>query len=126
MEREREFILVIDKLEEIDTEPYICSIIEDRLRTWPRQPKEHFIYDPLPKKTRLAMISQDILGWRPFVYGRLATTWEDAQEEWLIRTATRFKRSSQRWSATVVEYLLKIHLNMWENRNKILYDNDHP
>ena len=117
---------LIDKLEEINTEPYICEVIEQRLISWPRRPKESFKHDPLPRATRVALLSQDALGWRPFVYGRIATTWEDAQEKWLIRQGTRYKQSSRNWAATLVEYIFRIQWKMWENRNKQLHDPEHP
>ena len=93
--------------------------------SWPKVPKEKFKYDTLPKETRIALDSQDKLGWKPFIYGRVATTWEDAQEKWLIRLSTRYKRSSQVWSTTLVQQLLQTQWNMWENRNEILHNKDH-
>ena len=39
---------LIDKLEEIDTEPYICTVIEEQLMNWPKVPKEKFKYGALP------------------------------------------------------------------------------
>ena len=33
---------LIEKLEEIDTEPYICTVIEERLMNWPKVPKKKF------------------------------------------------------------------------------------
>ena len=116
---------LVDKLEEIDTEPFICIVIKDRLMSWPKVPKEKFKYDTLPKETRIALESKDKLGWKPFIYGRVATTWEDAQEKWLIRLSTRYKRSSQVWSTTLVQQLLQTQWNMWENRNEILHNKDH-
>ena len=93
--------------------------------SWPKVPKEKFKYDALPKETRIALKFQDKLGWKPFIYGRVATTWEDAQEKWLVRLATRYKRSSQVWSNTLVQQLLKMQWSMWESRNNILHDKDH-
>ena len=68
----------------MDTEPFICIVIKDRLMSWPKVPKEKLKYDALPKETRIALESQDKLGWKPFIYGRLSITWEDAQEKWLL------------------------------------------
>ena len=116
---------LIEKLEEIDTEPFICEIIGQRLLNWPKPPKEFFKHDAVPEITRVALNAQDKLGWRSFVYGRIATTWEDAQEKWLVRTATRFKRSSRRWSTILVHNLMQLQWIMWENRNSVLHDPDH-
>ena len=71
------------------------------------------------------MESQDKLGWKPFIYGRVATTWEDAQYDWLIRLSTRYKRSCRVWSTTLVQQLFKTQWSMWENRNTTLHDKDH-
>ena len=75
---------LLDKLEELDTEPFMCIVIKDRLMSWPKVPKEKFKYDALLTVTRIALESQDKLGWKPFIYGRVATTWEDAQENGLL------------------------------------------
>ena len=93
--------------------------------SWPKVPKEKLKYDALRKETRIALESEDRLVWKPFIYGRVTTTWEDAQEKWLIRLSTRYKRSSQVWSTTLVQQLLQTQWNMWENRNEILHNKDH-
>jgi len=36
---------LIDKLEELDTEPFIYIVIKDRLMSWPKLPKEKLKYD---------------------------------------------------------------------------------
>jgi len=56
---------------------------------WPKIPKEKFKYEALPRSTKIALDSQDKLGWEPFIYGRISTDWEDSQEDWLIRLSTR-------------------------------------
>ena len=43
---------------------------------------------------RQALQQQDALGW-------LTRGWEDAQEEWLKRTATKWKKSVRKWSGKV-------------------------
>ena len=55
----------------------------------------------------------------------MATTWEDAQDKWLFRLATMYKRSSQICSTTLVQHLLEMQWIMWENKNYILHNKDH-
>ena len=50
---------LIDKLEELDTEPFICIVIKDRLMIWPKVPKDKFKYHALPKEILIALESQD-------------------------------------------------------------------
>ena len=47
-----------------------------------------------PTKIHQALQQQDALGW-------LTRGWEDAQEEWLKRTATKWKKSVRKWSGKV-------------------------
>ena len=61
---------LIDKLEELDNEPFICIVIKDRLMSWLKIHREKFKYDALPTETRISMESQDRLGWNPFIYTR--------------------------------------------------------
>ena len=61
---------LVEKLEEIDTEPFICTVMEERLMNWSKVPKEKFKYDALPIPTRIVLESQDKLGWKLFIYGR--------------------------------------------------------
>ena len=50
-------------------------------------------------KIRQALQQQDALGW-------LTRGWEDAQEEWLKRTATKWKKSVRKWSGKVIQVTL--------------------
>ena len=42
--------------------------------------------------------------------GRLSDYWEDAQQEWIVRTSTKWKRSSHTW-------MIKVIQAVWEIRN---------
>ena len=117
---------LISKLETIDTDPAICHVIKNRLLLWPKVPKEQFKYEPISKAIRWALRAQDDFGWIHFIYGRLVTLWEDAQKQWIVKTSTRWKRSSRNWSKKLVIWLIELPWLMWENRNIILHDNDHP
>ena len=87
-------------------------------------------YDKLPYismslETRIAMESQDRLGWRPFVYGRTVEQWQLAQEEWIRRQHTRRKKSSRAWAGNLVLYLFHLVRSMWDHRNSNLHDPNH-
>jgi hypothetical protein len=51
-------------------------------------------------------IVPELLRTRFVTYGRLTRGWEDAQEEWLTRTATKWKKSVHKWSGTVIQATL--------------------
>ena len=53
---------LITKMEEVNTEPYICEVIEQRLLSWSKRTRESFRHDPIPRATRIALHSQDALG----------------------------------------------------------------
>ena len=44
---------LLDKLEELDTEPFICIVIKDRLMPWPKVPRENSNMMPYLKKHEL-------------------------------------------------------------------------
>ena len=122
----REGVLTfLEDLDRMNTEPYIYKIMENRLLSWPTENVHKFKYDPMPRSTREAMDAQDLLGWKPFIYGRISILWQDAQKEWLIHDSTKWKTSATTWSARVVKELFYLIRGMWDNRNLILHDKDH-
>jgi hypothetical protein len=49
-------------------------------------------------KTVLDTISyQDNIGWKNFLHGMITGFWRDAQDEWIVQTSTKWRRSSARW-----------------------------
>ena len=117
---------LIAHLEEKNTEPNICLIIKDRLIAWQNIDKlDKFPYVEMPLETRIAMETQDRLGWRPFVFGRTAEQWQLAQEEWILRQHTRWKASSRAWAGNLVLLLFRLIRSMWEHRNSILHNPNH-
>ena len=116
--------LVLPKLREAYTDPDITRVIMSRLRNWMIPFRANF--RDTSTKIRHALHQQDSLGWLQFTYGRLARGWDDAQEEWLTRTATKYKKSVRKWSETVIQSILEVTWGMWEHRNTTLHDENHP
>ena len=71
------------------------------------------------------MEAQDMMGWRAFIFGRMAHLWEEVQHEWLVRDSTRFRGTAQSWSGAIAKGLLEICRGMWDHRNEILFDPNH-
>jgi len=83
-----------DLIEQMDvsySDPYICTIIMNRLLNWPWKNYNKFTYEDIPDEIRIEMESQDMIGWRPFIYGGSALTWQRSQNKWLIRVSTKCK-----------------------------------
>ena len=84
-----------------------------------------FTFDRIPRKTRIAMEAQDMMGWRAFIVGRMAHSWEEAQHEWSVRDSTRFRGTAQSLSSAIAKGLLEICRSMQDHRNEILFDPNH-
>ena len=117
---------VVESLEDLDTEPNIGLIIKDRLLNWPHQTRfSKFDFTAMPLETRIAMDTQDRLGWTSFIFGRTAHQWQLAQDDWIKRQHTKWKRSSQVWARQLVLNLFHMIRSMWETRNSILHGPNH-
>ena len=117
--------IFLEGLDQMNTEPHIYKIIENRLLSWPTTNFHKFKYDPMPSSTRQAMEAQDLLGWRAFIYGRISILWQDAQKEWLVHDSTKWKIPYTSWSVRVVKGLFHLIRGMWDHRNQILHDKEH-
>jgi hypothetical protein len=58
--------------------------------------------------------------------GRLSEAWTDAQDQWLVQIATRWKLSSARWAKNTVQGIWEILWEMWLHRNSVLHHPQHP
>ena len=58
--------------------------------------------------------------------GRFSDYWEDDQQEWIVRTSTKWKRSSYTWMIKVIQAVWKIIWQQWEYRKSILHHEKHP
>ena len=113
------------KLTTLQTDPQIGHAILAHLRRWPR------ISPPGAWQTNNTLINTAIqdqhdIGWQHFLWGRISIHWKDAQAAWLARIATKWKRSSTQWAIHMTRAVLEMNWSMWEHRNDILHDPDHP
>jgi hypothetical protein len=65
------------------------------LRAWPHTTHVN-LGENLDSTVRQATITQDQIGWRNLLYGRMSGFWQDAQQEWLVQRQTRWKPSASR------------------------------
>ena len=73
-----------------------------------------------------AVESKDRAGWLQFVCSRMVKPWKDVKESWLTHTASRWKKSSNKWFVEFNLAVLEILWSVWENRNNWLHDPSHP
>lgn len=83
---------------------------------------------PPDATSRLSQVirSQNSIGWTSLLYGWLACDWQLAQDDWLMRQSTRWKKSSLQWAIKFVRLSLDLIWGMWEHCNAVLHDPSHP
>jgi hypothetical protein len=112
------------KLREYHTHPDVERILMAKLRAWPHTDNMHF--GELDPTVHLALLSQDQIGWRNLLYGRMSGFWQDAQQEWLVSQQTRWKSSASRWMSKTMRGLWDVCWEMSEHRNHIYHSLTHP
>jgi hypothetical protein len=73
-----------------------------------------------------ALSSQDAIGWKNLLYGRMSGFWQDVQQEWLVQVQTRWKPSAAHWMSRTMRALWEISWEMWMHRNHIFHSPTHP
>jgi hypothetical protein len=112
------------KMQTIKTDPDIINVIRKRLAR--RHSRPFTLPQSLPDAVKRAVYDQDSIGWTQFLRGRLSKKWEDAQERWIIRCSTKWKRSSKKWLTKLVQAIWEVSREMWEHRNGVLHHPLHP
>jgi hypothetical protein len=69
---------------------------------------------------------QDHIGWMNLLLGRLTGFWHDAQNEWIIQTLAKWRRSSARWLSLTTRAIWEVSWEMWMQRNAVYHDPAHP
>jgi hypothetical protein len=69
-----------------------------------------------------AATTQDRIGWRNFVEGKISKEWRILQSRHYLEIASR--RSGDRWAEKLVTKLLELVHSMWKYRNSILHERD--
>jgi hypothetical protein len=113
------------KLQEYHTQPDIERVLMAKLRAWPFTGTMSFGADLSPTLSQ-ALHSQDDIGWKNLLYGRMSGFWQDAQQEWLIQPQTRWKPSVSRWMSRTLRALWEISWKMWMHHNHIFHSPTHP
>jgi hypothetical protein len=73
---------------------------------------------------REATIEQDNIGWYNFLLGRLSSRWADSQQRYL--ESIKKCNSGRRWTIAILDKIWDILWDMWEHRNGIVHDPNHP
>ena len=115
-----------DTLIDLRTNPNIIRAWKSRLLGWQDHHKFPFRQFTLGRTVYSALHEQDAINWSNFLMGRLSKKWKDAQDEWIVMTSTKWKRSSQRWFTKAVLAIWEVSWKQWQHRNSILHDEQHP
>jgi hypothetical protein len=73
-----------EKLQQYQTHPDIERVLMAKLHAWPHTATMSFGSD-LDPTVRLALVLQDMIGWKNLIYGRMSGFWQDSQQTWLVR-----------------------------------------
>jgi hypothetical protein len=113
------------KLEEYRTRSDICRVMLAKLRAWPHTASLSFSGLGLDVSVLDATRYQDHIGWGGFLLGRITGCWRDAQDEWIVLTSTKWKRSSARWVSRTTRAVWEVSWEMWMQRNAVYHDPAH-
>jgi hypothetical protein len=73
---------------------------------------------------RRAFLAQELIGWRPLLYGFASRRWQLLQARHL--SSIRSRKSSRRWMIAWLRQLMQVAWDMWDNRNYILHNSLTP
>jgi hypothetical protein len=105
-----------DYMEELHTDPEICTQIIEGLNRWREGINTSFT--PLSTAQLTASLQENI-GWKHFFEGRHHLQWRELQSEYLRNI--RSLRSGKRWSIAIIKKLWEIAWDLWEQRNGRLH-----
>lgn len=115
-----------DTLVTLRTNPSIITVWKSRLLGWQDQIRFPFSQYSIVEKTYQAVKEQDSINWSNFLMDRLSSKWLEAQNEWIVMTSTKRKRSSKRLMLKPIIAVWEVCWKQWEHKNTILHDNHHP
>ena len=115
-----------DTLVTLRMNPAIITVWKSRLLGWQDNKRFPFSQFSLEETTHRAINEQDSINWRNFLMGRLSLKWIDAQQEWIVMTSTKWKRSSTRWMLNAIVAIWEVYWKQWEHKNTILHHDQHP
>jgi hypothetical protein len=114
------------KLEEYCTHPDIRRVVMAKLRAWPHTATLSFQGSGITQTLLDATSYQDQIGWKNFLLGRVTGFWRDAQDEWIVQTSTKWRRSSAKWLSLTTRAIWEVSWHMWMQRNAVYHDPAHP
>ena len=106
------------QLDRINTPPILANSILQQLQLW-RDPT----YTMTGEQDHTAVESQQKIGWKNFLWGRLTPEWQK-QHAKLIPSDRSYK--SKRWVTQLIQKLWNVSWDLWEHRNGIQHDPHHP
>lgn len=103
------------------TQPDIRRTIISRLEAWRTQQHANNAGSTYPG-VPTATAEQDKAGWQSFFEGCPVRGWAEAQHTYFVWIGSR--RSGRRWLAALLQKLLDVAWDLWEQRNAILHKQD--
>ena len=105
-----------------NAEPNLAENIITMLQTW-REGKQHCPTTTGPRDHQLAMTEQQRIGLRGIISGFYSKRWTAIEDEFLRRKHSRLK--GEQWIGKLQRRIWEIAWKMWEQRNRILHEDNH-
>ena len=105
-------------LERLDTPRIIITTIIEQLHAW-RDPH----YRMQGAQHAVLVETQTFIGWQNLLFGRLTPQW---QQIYSLTHPSEKDVKSKRWVSQLIKKLLDVAWDMWEHRNGIAHDINHP
>jgi hypothetical protein len=109
-------------LEKQRTQPGIIQDIWAKLLAWQRGSTEEIpvgMFHSLP----VVVQKQDEIAWQSLLEGRPSLGWIEVQQQYYEWIGSR--RSGLRWLAALIQKLWDTAWDMWDNRNRVLHEQEH-
>jgi hypothetical protein len=124
------FVLALQQLKtsltEVDAAPHLLKAIITRLEQWRKRGDHslpHFAgHDQWG--TQHAAREQDSIGWCQLMLARIAKKWSDAQQRHV--DSLQKKNTGRRWAISLIQKVLEVSWDTWEQRNDIKRNALHP
>jgi hypothetical protein len=102
----------------VDTHPDIIETIHKYLSSWHSSSPFEFV---CPNSTYQALSDQQVVGGRRFFEVK---SWTEIQQHYYSLIHSR--RSGRRWTIELIKRLWQIAWDIWQHRNDVLHEKEHP
>jgi hypothetical protein len=110
-------------LNDLETQPDITDTIVTRLNQWRSTQGSRILPDiPCPPEIRTCIEQQDTIGWKNFLEGLPAKSWQLTQAAYYDSIGS--PRNSKRWIMSLLQLLHNMAWDMWDHRNDIFHRKD--